>query len=466
MLPTLLVVLVGDIGPSISAQDLTVLPARPATPVYLHNARLHTVEDGDIEGGALLLRDGKIEAVWRADDERHIDAASTIIVDLQGKDVWPGLISPWTALGLSEIASLPDTIDLDEVGDTNPELYASVAVNPDATAIPVTRQNGVLTAGVAPRGGLVPGHLSVMSLAGWTSAEMTVRSDAGLVVEWPSDGAAGGLGRRVRAPVADPAAPPRNANQTPAPRRETARIDRAGDRRALRAREARLDDLIAQARGYASARAADPELPIDVRFDGMLQVLSGLTPVFVRAASRDQIERAVDWGQRHELRLVLVGAESAMECADLLRARDIPLILASPHRLPSRRDADYDEAFALPAKVHAAGLRWCLAHELGGFANERNLPYAAGTAIAYGLDRGAALRAMTLSTAEILGVADRLGSLRVGKDATLFVTRGEPWELDSEIEDVWIGGRRIERTSKQTELARKYREKYRQLDRK
>lgn len=420
-----------------AAQDLTVLPPMPGGPVYIHNAILHTVSDGDIEGGALLLRNGKIEAVWRRDDERTIAADTTIVIDAQGQHVWPGLVSPWTALGVSEVGSLPDTIDVDEVGDLNPEVYASLAVNPDATAIAVTRLNGVLSAGVAPRGGLVCGHLSVLSLAGWTTDDMTVRADAGLVLEWP--------------------------DEAPPARRQRGRPDPEQARARAKAALAALDALWAQARGYAAARAADDSTTIDIRLEGMLPSLAGRTPVFVLANTRDQIERCVDWAERQGLRLVIVGAEAALTCADLLRARDVAVVLATPHRLPTRRDAEYDETFTLPGRVQAAGLRWCLAHEFGGFANERNLPYAMGTAIAFGLDRAAALRAMTLSAAEILGVADRLGALRPGMDATLFVSTGDPWELDTEIRQVWIGGRMLDLVSKQTELADKYREKYRQL---
>lgn len=423
---------------TLTAQDLTPTPAPQREAVYIYNAKLHTVSDGTIEGGALLLRDGKIAAVWSKDQDREVAAESTVSIDAQGKHVYPGLISPWTALGLSELGSLPDTIDLDELGDLNAEVRAGAAVNPDATAIPVTRLNGVLCAGIAPSGGLLPGRLGVLALAGWTVEDMALRNDAGVIVEWPSSGPRG-RGRRGRA--AESGEDPRE------------RSKRAID--SLRA-------LFAEARSYHRARAADPDTPMDLRYEGLRPALTRACPVFVRASSRTQIEQAVDWAAAEQIRLVLVGAEQAASCIDLLKRHDVALIVASTHRLPERRDADYDDAFTLPARLEAAGLRWCLAHEFGGFANERNLPYAMGTAIAYGLERRAALRAMTLSTAEILGVADRVGSLGVGKDATLFVADGEPWEHTTKISEVWIGGRKVELVSKQTELVKKYRAKYRE----
>lgn len=426
-------------GATLTAQDLTVTQPPPRQPIYIYNATLHTVRDGVHVGGALLLRDGKIERVWTKAQDREIESDSTILIDAGGRHVYPGLISPWTAIGLSEIGSLPDTIDLNEVGDTNPELRAAVALNPDATAIPVTRVNGVLSAGIVPQGGLIPGRLSVVSLAGWTWEEMTVRGDAGLVVEWPVT-YGGGRGRRGRSAPADD-----------------------GPDRAQQAMTA-LRDLLAAGRAYARARANDPAVAIDLRLEGLAPVLTRRTPVFVRASQLGAIQQAVTWAAAEGVRLVIVGGESADGCLDLLKRHDVAVIVASTHRLPDRRDAPYDEAFTLPAQLEAAGLRWCFAHEFGGFSNERNLPYAMGTAIAYGLGREAALRAMTLSAAEILGVDDRLGSLEAGKDATLFLADGEPWLLTTNVGEVWIAGRRVEQTSKHTELARKYREKYRQLD--
>lgn len=424
---------------TLAAQDLTVTQPPQREAIYIYNATLHTVSGGVHPGGALLLRNGKIELILHRGQVLNADPEPTISIDAGGRHVYPGLISPWTAIGLSEIGSLPDTIDLDEVGDANPELRAAVALNPDATAIPVTRVNGVLSAGIAPRGGLIPGRLSVVSLAGWTWEELTVRGDAGLVVEWPAS-FGGGRGRRGRG-----AAPADTGDRT---------------QKAITA----LRDLFAAGRAYARARANDPAVAIDLRLEGMASVLTRRTPVFVRASQRDAIQQAVTFAATEGVRLVVVGAEGAADCLDLLKRHNVAVIVATTHRLPDRRDAPYDEAFALPSVLEAAGLRWCFAHEFGGFSNERNLPYAVGTAIAYGLGRDAALRAMTLSAAEILGVDERLGSLEPGKDATLFLADGEPWLLTTKIGEVWIGGRRIEQTSKHTELAKKYREKYRQLD--
>jgi imidazolonepropionase-like amidohydrolase len=159
---------------------------------------------------------------------------------------------------------------------------------------------------------------------------------------------------------------------------------------------------------------------------------------------------------------VIVGGRDAAECTALLKAHDVPLIVSGVHRLPRREDSAFDEPFTLPARLAAAGVRFCLSTGQD-FSFERNLPYHAATAAAHGLTREAAFAAITIDAAKILGVGDRLGSLEVGKDATLFVADGHPFDLPTKIELAFVKGRQIDLRNKQTELAAKYRERYRQL---
>ena len=187
--------------------------------------------------------------------------------------------------------------------------------------------------------------------------------------------------------------------------------------------------------------------------------------MFLLANTVEQIESAVLWAKRRSLKLVIVGGHEALACAELLKRHDVPVVLDGVHRMPSRDDAPYDEPFTLPRDLHAAGVRFCIATG-DDFSNDRNLPYHAATAMAYGLPADVALASVTRLPAEILGVGDRLGTLEVGKDATLFVADGSPLELTTKIEMAWIGGRRIDLRNKQTELAKKYRARYRQLQQK
>lgn len=184
--------------------------------------------------------------------------------------------------------------------------------------------------------------------------------------------------------------------------------------------------------------------------------------VFILANDYDQLVQAAEFLARHGLKGVIVGGHDAPLCADVLKRHGIGVVVNGTFRFPKRDDAAYDEAFTLPARLEAAGVRWCLASG-EETAHERNLPYAAALAAAHGLAPEAALRSITLSAAELLGVADRLGSIEAGKEATVFLCAGDVLDVRNSVERAWIGGREIDLSSKQTHLAEKYREKYRQM---
>lgn len=423
-----------------AAQDLLPKAAPQTHPILVRHADIHTVSHGRIEDGELYFEGGRIRAIGRSHEVVDADAEGRAeVIDARGKRVYPGFVCVATNLGLSEIGSVDMTIDTAEAGSINPNAFAAVAVNPDSWLIPVTRRNGVLTCGVLPQGGLVSGRLAVLRLDGWTWMDMAIEEDAGLVVNWPflGSGPAGRFGGRRRAggeeeqPSGDPLA--------------------------------RLDLVVDTAAAYLRARAADPSIPTDLRHEAFAAALAGEKPLFVSATTAEQIESAVTWAARRNLRIVIVGGRDAERCADLLARHQVPVVLTGVHRMPHRRDISYASTYELPAKLEAAGVRWCLSLSGRDSSNARNLPYEAAAAIAYGLDPEVALRSITLSAAECLGVGDRLGSLEPGKLATFFIADGDPFELSTTIEAAFIDGRRIDLRDKQTELAAKYREKYRQL---
>jgi len=417
------------------AQDLTHKAAPQTQPLLVRGATLHTVSHGALERAELLFVDGRIEAI-SAPGARLTLPDGGRVVDATGQHLYPGLICVASTLGLTEVESVDMTIDTSEAGDINPEVVAAVAVNPDSWWLPVTRRNGILTAGVMPTGGLVPGRVSVIRLDGWTTEDLTLERDAGLHVEWPFLGGAGRgrFGRRGgAAPVTD---------SDPL---------------------ARLDALFDAALAYHKARAADPMVPVDLRLEGMGPTVRGERPVFVSAASVEQIESAVLWAAERSVRIVIVGGRDALARADLLAEHGVPVALTAAHRLPHRRDLSASSTYELPAALEAKGVRWCMTIPLSGSANARNLPYEAAACVPYGLARDAALRSVTLSAAEALGVEARLGSLDVGKAATFFLADGDPLEVTTRVLAAFIDGRRVDLTDKQTELAAKYRAKYRQL---
>lgn len=427
---------------ALPAQDLVPKGAAQTTPIVLTNAVLHTISGPVLLGGSLHFAAGKIREVVPADRRLALppDVQATVI-DLGGKHVYPGFVSAYTSLGLEEIGAVRQTLDLDEVGELTAEAEAWAAVNPDTTAIPVARSNGVLAAGVFPRGGLIAGRAAVIQLDGWTNADMAVRTDAGPVLQWPERSyGSDNRGRRgMRAAGGDSDAASNTSKQ-----------------------RQRIDDAFVAARAWLDARTADATVPLDVRHAALVPALRGEVPVFVLADELEAIESAVLWAQRRSLRCVVVGGRDALACQELLRRHDVPVVLGAVHRLPRRDDAPFSEPFELPALLAQAGVRFCLASG-ADFSQERNLPYQAATAIAFGLPAKEGLLAITLRAAEILGVGDRLGSLSVGKDATLFVCDGDPLELTTRIEMAFVEGRQVDLRNRQTELSNKYRERYRQL---
>lgn len=431
-------ILLGVLATNAPAQDL--LPKAPpqSAAIILSNATIHTVSGGIVLDGTIWFQDGKIQAVLPKGSAPKLpsDGPEPVRVDLGGKHVFPGMISAHTALGLKEIGSVPQSVDTDELGELSPEATAATAVNPDSAVIPVARSNGILAAAIFPTGGLLPGRASLIQLDGWTNDELALRKNAGPVVAWPAQ-SSGRFRRRGR----------------PAASEDKGRTQR---------QRQRIDDAFAAARAWSDARTSDPSIPLDIRHEALIPALRGEVPVFVLAQQVEQIESAVRWGLRSKLRIVIVGGHNALACAALLKQHDVPVILDGVHRLPRRDDAAYDEAFTLPRDLHAAGVTFCIATG-EDFSSDRNLPYHAATAAAYGLDNDVALAAITLRAAEVLGIAEQLGSLEAGKDATLFIADGHPFNLTSKIEMAFIQGRKVDLRNKQTELAKKYRERYRQL---
>jgi imidazolonepropionase-like amidohydrolase len=410
-------------------------PEVPGSPqkqaVALRGATIHPVSGPAIEGGTLVFDGGKIAAIGR---EVALPEKAEVI-DLGGKHVYPAMFDAMTDLGLVEINSIRATIDSREIGQINPNVRAVVAVNPDSELIPVTRSNGVLLALTAPFGGLVAGRSAVIQLDGWTWEEMALKADVALHIEWPRP-----LG-------------PRRAGE-----------DEEGGPRPADGTE-QLRQMLADARAYAAARQADPGFARDARWESLQDVLAGKLPVIVHADDARQITAAVAFAEQEKLKLIVAGGYDAPKCASLLKKHDVPVIVGGIYRLPRRRADAYDAAFSLPAELQAAGIRYCISSSgRFGASNVRNLPYHAATAAGFGLTEDEALKAITLYPAQILGVADRVGSLEVGKDATLFVADGNPLDTPTQVAAAWIQGRSVELNDRHKRLYRKYEEKYKQIE--
>ncbi len=414
------------------ASDELPAPAQ-SQPVVLRGATIHPVSGPEIPAGEIIFEHGKITGIGR--DLPVPDGAK--IIDVTGKHIYPGLISAHTVLGLTEVQSVRGSSDVTEVGAVNPNARAQVAINPDSELLPVARANGILTALAVPKtaDGLISGISTLIHLDGWTWESMTVKADVGLHVFWPD--------LRIDR---DPRYP-----QTPEEQQK--QID---------ARQRHLQDTFDSARAYQKGLEAGGNELADVRLAAMLPVLKGDMPVFVHAADVRQIEAAVRWAASERLKLVIVGGQDAWRVTDLLKQHDVPVIVSPVNALPLRRWEAYDTAYANAGKLQAAGVRFCIANDGSDFeaAHDRNLPYQAAQAAAHGLPRDEALKSVTLYPAQILGVGDRLGSLEVGKDATLIVTTGDPLEIMTQVEAAYIDGRPVDLSNRQTRLYDKYKHKY------
>ncbi|MDB9884888.1 amidohydrolase family protein [Candidatus Marinimicrobia bacterium] len=415
------------------------IPAPPQKqPILLKNGFIHTVSNGTIKG-AILFENGKIMRIA----EKISSSVGTKVVDLQGKHVYPGLIAAVSGIGLVEINAVPVTNDHSERGDFNPNVRANVAYNPDSKIIPTTRSNGVLIANVAPGSGLVSGQSSIMMMDGWTWEEATLLHPSGLHINWPN--------MEIRTG---------GRFQTPAKRQINQR------QKALKS----LDKIIENGRAYSKlrqtkSRKAEEYHNEDLRLESLLDYVNGNLPIYIHANEVRQIEAAVAWSKRLQLNIIIVGGRDAWRTTTLLKTNNVPVIYESVTSLPSRRFEDYDQAYKSPALLYQAGVQFCIASSgsAGASYNVRNLPNHAAMAAAYGLPKDIALRSVTLSVAEIIGIDKQVGSLEPGKDATLFISNGDPLDIRTNVLQAYIQGRTIDMNDKHKTLYHKYQEKYRQL---
>jgi len=412
------------------------IPSPPQSrPIAIVGGDVFPVDGPPIPGGTVVFDKGKIIDVGRT--VKVPEGAETI--DAKGKRVYPGLFDPASDLGLVEINLVRQSVDSSETGAINPNVRAEKAMNPDSEHIPVARSNGVLLSVVAPEGGVISGSSAVVQLDGWTWEDVTLKSPAAIHMTWPTMRV---VPRRFGTPEPD-------AEQTKRRDEQLEQIRKTFD----------------DARAYKAARESDASkasAPFDSRWDAMIPLLDGTIPLVVNANDVLQIQSAVAFAQREKVRLIIAGGYDAPMCAELLKKHDVPVIIAGTHRLPQRRGDAYDAAFTLPRRLSEAGVKFVIGSIDRFNGNYRNLPYNAATAAAYGLPPNEALAAITLRVAELYGVADRVGSITIGKDATLFIADGDILEVPTHVEAAFIQGRKIDLSDKQKQLYNKYRQKYEQ----
>jgi imidazolonepropionase-like amidohydrolase len=409
-------------------------PALRAETIALTGATIHTVTGPTIENGTLVMTDGKITAVGAG----IAPPSGAKVVSCAGKQIYPGMISANSVLGLIEVGSVLGSNDQAETGTVNPNVRAEVEINPESDLLPVTRVNGITSAVTVPQmggnSGGIPGTSALIHLDGWTQEDMTIAKPVGLHVEWP-----------------------------------TLAINRAwwetrSEEEQKKSREQSIQAIRAafeDARAYWTARDAEGKAGIprhdrDVKWDAMGKALRGEIPVMFGANSYAQIRSVLRFVDEQKLKnVVLVGGEDAWMLTDELKTRNIAVIAGAANALPNRSYEAYDTGMGLAAKLQAAGVRFCVS-DGGGSHNSRNLPYEAAMASAYGLPKDEALKSITLYPAQILGVADKIGSIETGKIADVIVTNGDPLEIVTQVEQVYINGRAVSMETRHTRLFHKY----------
>ncbi|WP_420441292.1 amidohydrolase family protein [Candidatus Palauibacter sp.] len=407
----------------------------------VQGATIHTVADGVIENGTIVLRDGRIIAVGR-DVEIPADAE---IIDGEGKHVFPGMIDAFSSLGLTEIGAVAVTNDASELGRWNPHLNAHTAIHPASEHIPVARANGITHTMAAPGGGGrfgggggsgIQGQATLIHLDGWTVEEMEIEKTAAMVLGWPTLSAGGG--------------------------RFGGFGGGGGGGRSFRQARERFDEQVAEmdewfvaAQHYRQAvESGSNRVPRNIQLEHLSRVLDRGMKVIVRANGWREIESAIEFAEKWNLDLVIAGGTGAREIAGTLAEKNVPVILGPVQRLPQGEDTAYDDPNTLPGVLHDAGVE--IAFATFNSADSRTLPYEAANSVSWGLTKDAALEAVTLAPARVLGVDDRLGSLEVGKVGNLIVTDGDPLEITTEIEWVFIKGVPSDLDNKHRSLWEKY----------
>ena len=406
----------------------------------LVGATLHPVEGADIAGGTLIISDGKIAAMGGA-DTRVPDSAQT--VDLQGFDVWPGLVDAGTRLGLYEVNSLAETQDNADSAAIEPELRTGTALHPDSEIIPVARANGILTAYVQPDGGLISGQGCVIDLAGWVPREMIVADPVALHVVIPAH------------IPADPFDEPPPRREGPDPRQK--RAEQIESIKEAFRRSLAYDKVVTEAR----ARQALPPVP-DPRMAALVPYAKGQKPVFIHADHRTEILDALKIAEELKLKVVLTGAADAWKVADAIKAAKVPVLVGGTLHLPIETTDPYDAPYCNPARLHEAGVTFAIRSIPQGpqqATASRNLPYEAAMAVAFGLPEADAIKAVTIAPARILGISDQVGSLEVGKRANLVITAGHLLQPTTEVKAIFLNGKPTDPRSRHTRLYEKYRQR-------
>ena len=413
---------------SIAQEDVPTPAPKQSEKICLKGATVHVGNGQVIDNAYVIFENGKISEVFSATNLKT-DATLGRIIDVSGKHLYPGIISLNSMLGLVEIEAARATDDVAEVGSSNADARAIISYNTDSRVTPTIRSNGVLYSQIVPRGGRVSGTSAVVQLDAWNWEDAAVKAEDGIFITWPN---------MFRIKYGEIGREGYDANK-----------DYDKNVQDLR-------DYLSEAKAYAAAPAHDKK---NLRFEALRKLFTDKQNLYVRVDYVKEMQHVISFAQDLGLNIVLVGAADSYMIADVLAQKKISVILQKTHELPSYNDEDIQQPYKTPAILQQAGVLFAIS--IGGFWQERNLMFEAGTASAYGLSKEQALAAITSSSAKILKLDDRIGTVEKGKDASFVISDGDLLDMrTSNISLAFIDGRQIDLDNKQKELYKKFSQKY------
>jgi imidazolonepropionase-like amidohydrolase len=414
---------------ALAQENMHPSPAQSKT-IVISGGTVHVGNGSIIENGTVVIEKGKIKSVSATPVTISGDVDR---IDATGKQVYPGLIAPNSSLGLVEFASTKSTIDIEELGEMNPNIRAIVAYNTDSKIINTVRSNGVLLAQITPQGGMIPGSSSVVQLDAWNWQDAAYAMDNGIHFKMPA---------LINRPAAFQR---RGANSDPVA---------AGLARLEEARS-----FFKEAKAYLNEKT---HTGTNLKFEATRGLFDGSKPFFVHCDLVKEMLAAINFAKEFNFKLVLVGATDSWMIADILKENNVSVILGEIHSLPASEDDAVDQPYKTPGMLQKAGVLFSMGFE-GGDGNwrQRDLPFHAGTMAAYGVTKEEALSAITLNAAKILGIADRTGSIEAGKDANIVISTGDILDMRSSVlTNAFIQGRALNLDNKHSQLFERYKYKY------